>query len=91
MPKTLSFKDKQLLVKTKSTLFGEATEKTGDTVEVEVVVVGDDCTRYKVGDTILVYQNALMKINSGHFKEDEKLIESETVGRGVICQIKDAE
>jgi len=91
MPKTLAFKDKQLLVKTKTTLFGEKVEKTGETVEVEVVAVGDECTRYKAGDTILVYQNSLMEIKSRLFKENERLIESESVGRGVICQIKDGE
>lgn len=83
----LEFEDKQLLVKISETMFGTSSQKDGEITEAEVLEVGREATRYKVGNIILVYKSALQKINNSNFKEGEFLIESESVGRGVICRI----
>lgn len=87
----LEFKDKQLLVKSVGTLFGTSAETAGETTAVEVLNTGQDCIRYEVGDKLLVYSNSMMEIKSHYFKDGEFLIESEVVGRGVICKIVDAQ
>lgn len=84
----LEFKDKQLLVKAVGSLFGTSTETAGQTTVVEVLGKGKEA-RYEVGNKLIVYSNALMEIKSPYFKEEERLIESDAVGRGVICNIAD--
>lgn len=84
---TKEFKDKQLLVKSETSLFGASAETTGETTTVEVIAKGADAIRYEVGDRLLVYSNSMMEIKSPYFAEDEFLIESEVVGRGVICKL----
>lgn len=87
----LEFKDKQLLVKAVGTLFGTSTETAGETTTVEVLNKGEEATRYDIGDKLVVYSNSMMEIKSHYFKEGEFLIESEVVGRGVICKVVDAQ
>jgi hypothetical protein len=87
----LRFKDKQLLVKAVGTLFGTSTETVGETTTVEVINKGLEAVRYNIGDKLVVYSNSMMEIKSPYFKEGEYLIESEVVGRGVICEVGDAE